>query len=259
MTRPKSTSGNYGSRGRLAGADTGVRRVAPTFGKVRLLTYSEKASGQMAVASDSERLVAHMLTLDPRVKRFKTQPLTVDLIDRRVLRTPEQVAEARTRHKDREGPKFYTPDFEVDWYGFSRSLIEVKLEGYIGDQKYELALNTGAEILEAIGYRFSKVVIPANPKHPLRSNVPLLKQAASRLDLWPSRETIQAIEAICEDRHVYLDKLCRELAISPNLVPALLVSGAVSADVARHAINGKMELEPAFGDLTHLQLLEGVT
>ncbi|MBN6207494.1 hypothetical protein JYK21_13550 [Ralstonia pickettii] len=84
----------------------------------------------MAVESDSERLVAHMLTLDPRVKRFKAQPLTVDLIDRRLLRTREAVTEARARYKDRDGPKFYTPDFEVNWHSISRSIIEVKLEGY---------------------------------------------------------------------------------------------------------------------------------
>lgn len=258
MTRPKSSNGNYGSRGRLADADAGVRRVAPTFGKVRFLTYSEKAAGPMAVESDFERLVAHMLTLDPRVKKFKAQPFTVDLIDRRLLRTCEAVTEARAKHKSRSGPRFYTPDFEAQWYGSSRSVIEVKLEGYCGDEEYEFALVQGAGVLEANGYGFTTVVIPPNPKHPLRSNLPLLRQAASRHDLWPTPDVVQAIEAVTMGDQVPLGKLCRELGIAPNLIPVLLVSGAVSADVARHAVNGMMPLQAAYGDLSHLELLEGL-
>lgn len=256
MTRPKPTNGNYGSRGRLAGSDTGVRRVAPTFGKVRFLTYSEKASGQMAVESDSERLVAHMLTLDPRVQRFIPQPLTVDLIDRRLLRTREAVTEAKAKHKSRSGPKFYTPDFEAYRHDSSRSTIEVKFEGYVGDEEYESALAQGAEVLGANGYRFATVVIPANPKHPVRSNLPLLRQAASRHDIWPTPDVVHAIEAICQGGPILLGKLCSELGIAPSLVPALLVSGAISADVARHPINGMMLLQAAYGDLSHLELIE---
>ncbi|RQS61248.1 hypothetical protein DID96_33450 [Burkholderia sp. Bp8963] len=259
MRRPQSIKAPYGSRGqRLASADAGIRRVAPTFGKALFLTYSSKATGQLVVESDEERLVAHLLTLDPRVRAFRPQPFKVDLIDRRLLQTPEAVDEARLRHKDRQGRQFYTPDFAVDRHNAPRSAIEVKREGYDGDDEYKSTLERAAQILEAAGYLFSTAMIPASP-HPLRSNLPLLRKAASRSDLWPSADLIQKIEAVCAGRRVTLQTLCAELDLSPNLVPALLVSGAVSADVVSHAIRGDMVLAPALGDLSHLELLERVT
>lgn len=259
MRRPQSIKAPYGSRGqRLASADAGIRRVAPTFGKALFLTYSTKSTGQLVVESDEERLIAHMLTLDPRVRAFKPQPFKVDLIDRRLLQTPEAVDEARLKHKDRQAPKFYTPDFAVDWHSAPRSAIEVKREGHDGGDDYKSTLERAAQILEAAGYLFSTARMPASP-HPLRSNLPLLKQSASRSDLWPSPDLVQKIEVVCAGRHMTLRMLCAELDLSPNLVPALLVSGAVSADVARRAICGDMTLTPALGDLSHLELLEEVT
>ncbi|WP_429347312.1 hypothetical protein [Paraburkholderia sp. Clong3] len=238
--------------------DAGIRRIAPTFGKALFLTYSTKSSGQLVVESDEERLVAHMLALDPRVSVFKAQPFKVDLIDGRLLKTPEAVNEARLKHKDRKGPKFYTPDFAVDRHTAPRSAIEVKREGHDGDDDYKSVLEQAKQILEAGGYLFSTVVMPAGP-HPLRSNLPLLKKAASRSDLWPSPDFVQRIEAVCAGRRMTLRMLCAELDLSPNLVPALLVSGAVGADVVRYAIHGEMMLAPTLGDLSHLELLEEVT
>ncbi len=259
MRPPPSNKYSYGSRGHLAGADAGIRRVAPTFGKALFLTYSTKSTGQLVVESDAERLVAHMLTLDPRVRAFKPQPFKVDLIDRRVLKTPEEVVEARLKHKHREGRKFYTPDFSVDWHNRPRSITEVKIEGRMLVEEDQLALERASEILEAHGYRFSTAKMPASPRHPLRSNLPLLKKAASRSDLWPSPELVRKIETVCAGRSMTLRTLCAELDLSPNLVPALLVSGAVGADVVRYAIHGEMILAPALGDLSHLELLEEIT
>lgn len=130
MGRPQLS---YGRRGRLSGADAGIRRVAPSFGKALYLTYSAKTNGLFAIESDAERLVANMLTLDPRVASFRPQPFRVDLLDQRILRTADAIAEARQKHKSREGAKFYTPDFEVVWLDRTRSIFEVKVEGYEGD------------------------------------------------------------------------------------------------------------------------------
>lgn len=240
-------------------ADIGVRRVASTFGKAQFLTYSSKSIGSLTVESDTERLVAHMLTLDPGVSRFQTQPFTVDLIDGRLLKTPEALSEARAKHKFRLGPKFYTPDFAVDWLAYPRSALEVKLEGYVGDDDYASVLRLATAILESNGYRFVKVVMPVNAKHPLRSNLPLLRKAASRRDLWPDSDLVQKIGTTCQTESITLGALCVALDLSPSLVPALLVSGAVSGDVAGQALNGAMVLAPAYGDLGHLALLDGVT
>ena len=246
----------YGTRGRLSGADSGIRRVAPSFGKVLHLTSSDKAGDRFAVESDAERLVSHLLTVDPRVRRFEPQPFTVDLVDGRILRSREAVAEARHKHRQRTGWRFYTPDFGFEHAAMPRAAAEVKLEGYEGDADYQAALGRAEEVLDAAGYRFARMVVPADAKHPLRANLQLLKMAKRRPDLQPDAQQQQRIEAACGHEAVTLSALCSVLSIAPGAVPAWLMCGAVRSDVVRQPICGSMMLEAAFGDLSHLHLLE---
>lgn len=258
MARRGRTPPPYGSRGRPNGVDVGIRRVAPTFGKVLHLTGSAKAGDRLAVESDAERLAVHMLTLDPRVAGLSAQPLTVDLIDGRLLWNPEDVAAARTQHRGRAGPRFYTPDLAVEWHGQGPSFIEVKVEGYEGDEAYAQSLLAAARVLEAHGYRLQFAVIPAYPHHPLHSNVPLLRSAALRRDLWPSAELTRKVEQFLAGGAVSVGGVCRALEISPNLIPVLLASGAVSADLFASHIYAAMPLERSDGDLSHLMLIDRV-
>lgn len=259
MKRSKPLTPSYGNRGRLNGADRGVRRVAPTFGKVLHLTGSTKGPERFAVESDAERLVVQLLTIDPRVQRIDPQPFQVDLIDGRVLYSHEEVLAAKAKHRGREGHKFYTPDFRVHWLDSPRAAIEVKLEGYEGTPEYQAVLALARDILEANGYHFERLVIPANPRHPLRSNLPLLAKAAVRKDLWPSPELLSRIEQLCGTQPTTVAEACRALDLYPNLMPVLLASGAVRADLFRQPIFGAMPLEAAYGDLNHLILIHEVT
>jgi len=255
MTRPKPVIA-YGTRGNLGGADSGIRRVANTFGKELHLTSSVKAAERLAVESDAERLVSHLFTVDPRVRRFAPQPFTVDLIDRRVLRTADEVCEARHRHRKRSGWRFYTPDYGLDHATMPRAVVEVKLEGFEGSSDYEGALCQARSVLDAAGYSFTRLVVPANAKHPLRVNLQLLKMAAHRSDLLPDDERLSRISTICDGEPVALGELCATLEMLPGVVPVLLLHGLVKGDVARQRICGAMRLEAAHGDLSHLHLLE---
>jgi hypothetical protein len=254
--RPRSTP--YGRRSGQKDADTGVRRVAATYGKVLHLTSSPKASDRFVVESDAERVVTHLLTLDPRVQRFAPQPFTVDLLDGRILRTPEEVEAARKRHKGREGRKFYSPDFEVTWLDRPMGALETKLEGFEGDAEYDATLQLAASVLRTGGYDLGKVVVPSGNGNPLRFNLPLLRKAVGREDLLPTKDLIGQVEALLEGGPRTLRQLCSELGLSPNLVPALLVAGVLGADLARQTISGEMLLHAAYGDCTHLCLLDEV-
>lgn len=252
-TRPSSSP--YGRRSGQKGADSGVRRVAATYGKVLHLTSSPKASDRFVVESDAERVVSHMLTLDPRVRLFTPQPFTVDLLDGRLLRTPEEVEAARKRHKGREGRKFYTPDFEVTWSDRPMGALETKLEGFEGDAEYDATLQLADSILRTGGYDLGKVVVPSSGSHPLRFNLPLLRKAVGRRDLRPTKDLIAQVEHLLDGGPRTLRQLCSELSLSPNLVPTLLVAGVVGADLARQTISAEMLLHAAYGDCTHLCLL----
>lgn len=256
MTRQRMPVVPYGRRKGLSGADAGIRQVAPTFGKLLHLTSSSKSAERLVVESDAERLVGHLLTLDPRVRRFVPQPFTVDLIEGRLLWSPDEVAAARKRHKGREGRKFYTPDFAVDWVDRPQGVLEVKLEGFDGDDEYQAALHKASALLHTAGHTFTKVVVPAGQRSALRFNVPLLRKAQTRLDLWPSAGLVRRLEGLLEDGPRALVDVCRHLELSPCLVPHLMVAGAVGAKLAAQTISGEMLLHAAFGDQSHLFLLE---
>lgn len=246
---------SYGSRGRRP-ESTGVRPVAPTFGKTRFSTYSTKAAGAMDVEYDAELLVTNMLTLDPGVRAFAGQPFTVDLIDRRILRSREAVSEARKKHRLVNGPKFYTPDFAADCFDSPPLAVEVKLEGFLGDDEYAQKLTRVQSLLEAAGYHFLRVIIPSNPWHPLRVNLGLLADAALRQDLWPNRDEAAALETVCGEEGSSLGDVCNALNLSADFSPAWLVSGVIAADLLRNPINFDLHVTPAHGDLGHLAMVK---
>jgi len=245
----------YGSRGPSPAA--GIRSVATTFGKVRITGFSIKtAYGDMELDGPAELLVADLLTLDPNVRQYKGQPFTVDLIDRRILRTGEAVAAARKKHRLLEGPKFYTPDFEVDCFEGSPFAVEAKLEGYTGNDDYARKLARGKELIEASGYQFLHLVMPSNAWHPLRLNLGSLALAAMRKDLWPSAAQAEAVRQVCGNKGCSVRQLCATLDLSPDLVPAWLVSGVLAADLSRQPINFDLHVTSALGDLSHLAMLK---
>lgn len=249
-------SGTYGRREQSRDSSIAVRDVAPTYGKVRHRIHSHKAGGDISVESNAERLIAHMLTIDPRVRSFKPQPFTVDLIEGRIISDNAELSELRRKHSGRSGPKFYTPDFEIEWFGLVRSAVEVKLDGFEGDEVYTNRLNLAVEILRASGYRFTHVVFPSESSHPLYTSMVLLKQAASRPTNFPSWEVCERIAQVCGRQPIRVRDLCVRLNISTDVVPSLLVMGFLSADIATHHIDSELKVMAAHGDLRHLELLE---
>lgn len=250
------TAHAYGRRGRLNSANSGIRETAPTYGKQRNSLFSEKAGGHFKVELNNERLVAHLLVIDPRVKAFQPQPFTVDLIDQRLLFTREAAREAWLKHREIPGAKFYTPDFSVDWQDGLHHAIEVKGEGLEGDDVYWEKVSLARPILAANGYPLRAVVVPRNGRHPLRMNTSVLKQAVHRLDAYLTDELVARVTRRCENGPISVGTLCADLQLLPGLIPVLLVGGVIAADIAHHTICSTLEVSLAYGDLSHLHLLE---
>lgn len=252
------THASYGRRGRLDSANTGIRHNSSTYGKAKLGTYCEKGDGHLIVESEAERFVAHLLAIDPRVRAFQPQPFCVDLIDQRLLLTRQAMREAWHRHRDVPGPKFYTTDFSIDWQDGLHDAVEVKVEGFEGDDVYWAKVARARSILAANGYPLRTVVLPASEAHPVRMNSRMLKQATHQTRAYLTDELVERVTRRCEPGPVLLHVLCSDLALLPGLIPVLLVAGVLSADLARNRICGTLELSLAYGDLDHLCLLEGV-
>jgi hypothetical protein len=246
---------SYGVRSRRGTANAGIRPTARTYGKARIGTYARKADGHITVESDPERLVSHLLSIDPRVRSFKPQPFTVDLVFQRILFTAEELTEAREA-RGRNGEAEYTPDFTIVQSNGLQAAYEVKYEGFEGDSQYWAKLERAQLVLEANCYPLATVVVPADERHPVSVNAQLLKSAASRAAAYLTPDIIERVECYCEAGPVLQRALCDDLQLAPNFVPLLLATGVLQADLAHHHICSNLELSLAYGDLSHLCLIE---
>lgn len=251
-------AGSYGRRGRMEAANAGVRHLASTYGKARWSTFSIKAGGSVNVESEAERFVAHLLAIDPRVRAFAPQPFCVDLIDKRLLLSRAAASAAWRAYHDLPGPKLYTPDFSVDWGDGLRHALEVKQEGFEGDDEYQEKLERARPVLSANGYPLRTAVMPANTAHPLRLNARALKQATLQSHACLTATLVLRVRERCEAGPVTVRTLCEDLGLMPGVIPVLLVSGLLTAELAHQPIGGPLELSLAYGDLSHLCLLEAV-
>jgi len=247
---------SYGVRSRRTAANAGVRLTARTYGKARIGTYAEKAAGHITVDSDAERLVAHILSVDPRVRSFKQQPFTVDLVGERLLFTREEVSEARKMRGGRTGDVEYTPDFATVQLDGLQCAYEVKVQGYEGDERYWAKVERAQEIMEAYCYPLYTVVVPANERHPVVVNAQLLKPAIARAHEYLTPDLVDRVECYCESGPVVQRALCADLQIPTGLIPPLLATGVLQADVAHYHICATLELSAGYGDLSHLCLIE---
>ncbi len=247
---------SYGVRSRRNATNAGIRQTARTYGKARIGTYAAKADGHITVDSDPERLTGHILSVDPRVRSFKQQPFTVDLVGERLLFTREEVSEARRMRGGRNGAAEYTPDFAtVQADGLQRA-YEVKLEGYEGDAAYWAKIERARAIMEAYCYPLSTVVVPTDERHPVLVNAQLLKPALNRAHAYLSADIIERVEQYCASGPVLQRDLCADLQIPTGLIPPLLVTGVLQADLVHQHICATLELSAAYGDLGHLCLIE---
>lgn len=249
---------SYGRRGRVSADTSGVRPTAPTFGKAKFGTYSDKACGHLTVESEAERFVAHLLSIDPRVISFVPQPFCVDLAQGRILFTKADIYAAKLHASNERRTRFYTPDFALDWENGLHHCLEVKSEGFEGDDLYWSKLEGAAPVVAANGYPLSVLVFPADAAHPIRRNAGLLKQAQHLRGTHLSDELIGDVTLRCEDGPVRLRELCADLNMEPGRVPLLLVAGVLKGDLAGQVLDGNFELSLAHGDLTHLCLMERV-
>lgn len=246
----------YNSRPGLKEIDVGVRKASPTFGREAFITFVEKGGGLLVFDNDAERLVAHMLGFDPRVRRIQAQPFAVDLVEGRVLRSAQQRDEARRRYAQRKGASIYTPDFYVERADGKQLAVEVKLQGFLGSEADQDRLRQASTVLSTYGYEVARVVMPNSTHHPLRSNIRLLHAAAQRPDLRPTDQLIERVGQLADAGASTLFDYARGLEVSVNLMPTLVVCGLLSTDILNAHLEGRTLLEPVYGGLDHLHVME---
>jgi len=248
--------GKYNSRPGMKKIDIGVRKVAPTYGLAALVTHVGKGGGTLLFDNPAEQLVARLLGLDPRVRHFQRQPFTVDLVERRLLRTSEERDVARQQYAGRPGPSLYTPDFNVEHEGRRFIAVEVKLEGFPGQDADSERMRQAADVLKHYGHEFLRVAVPADLAHPIRANTGLMHQAALRKDVQPAADVVERIERLADGGARTVADFIIGLGISVDYLPSLVVHGVLSMDLITHRMEGRSPAEAAYGSLQHLELLD---
>lgn len=249
-------TGTYGKRGRLRTENetTGTRLVSPTYGRPRIRTLGTK-SGDILIESQTERLVAHMLSIDPRVVRFRPQPFTVDLNGQRLLTRPAQVKEVLAQYERTHGPRIYTPDFCVDLSDAKQVALEVKTDTFPGDERYAVRLARAGAVLSQYNYVLVKVVLRHSLSGPLKQNLQLLQQAKRLQGALPlPTATLELLHQL-EGLDLTLGDVCRHLNLPLNFAPTLVLAGAMSFDLSTCPFHALTPVKLAYGELEHLQLV----
>lgn len=246
---------SYGKRRSLSRIGTGIRPVAPTYGRREFLNYSQHSQALFASESQAERLVACMLDVDPDVASYRHQPLSVDLLQGRLLHSPQEREDARQKYQALKlSYALYTPDFLIHQSQRASTLLEVKLEGYEGEARYQEMLAGAHAFLSAQGYDFKTLVFPALWSHPLRHNIPLLHGSACLKHSRMSAEQQSILEQTCGDDGAKLREICAALEISPSHIPALVQQGVLQMDWVHQRFQSDTHLQLAQGDLEHMSV-----
>lgn len=247
---------SYGKRrGRTDGA-LGVRDVASTYGKVRVAVPSVLHGGLVQVEGVAEGLVATTAELAPGLFDWKPQPFTVELPSRRILLSKEEISAARAEHRGSRQQCTYTPDLFLRFTDGRPVVVEVRTEDFEGGPTFLDVLRKASRIAEDEGYRFEFIVLPRDQASPLLRNVRALHQA-----LGVNRRDAKCfdhldIEGASAAGCATLGDYCQFLRIPPDQSTGVLAAGLLAADFGSELISNELRVEPARGDLSHLNLFD---
>lgn len=234
----------------------GTRVLGRMSGKASLLYASAKAGGILAVESPSEKTVAQLADLDPRVVRLKGQPFTIDVFTGAIYQCRDSLVYGRAaRLKGEVKVREYTPDFLLETIMGRSIVVEVKLEGFLGDEAYYEKLDKAKRILRLNGYDFLVVVRNRDPKDALTQNADLLTAFSQNYTGTPSSEVIEKGDDFLQQGPCRLGDVCQIMGLSLREAPFLVLRGVVETDLTLTRIGASSCVIRGFGNLNHLEVL----
>ena len=234
----------------------GTRVLGRMSGKPSLLYSSVKAGGILAVESPAEKTVAQLADLDPRVIRLKGQPFTIDVLTGAIYRCRNSLLLGRAaRLKGEVKIREYTPDFLIETITGRAVVVEVKLDGFLGDEAYYEKLDKARRILQLNGYELLVIVRNRDPKDALAQNADLLTAFSQNYAGMPSRLEIDKAETLLQQGPCLLGEVCHVVGLSLREAPFLILRGVVNTDLGIARIGAASCVIGASGNLDHLMLL----
>jgi len=224
-------------------------------GRGSLFFSSAKAGGIIAVESPAEKTIAQLADLDPRVRKLRAQPFTIDVPTNQFLRTREELKASRLERKKPEiSAREYTPDFEVEMASGAQWVLESKTPQHALNDAYWAKLGHAAALLRGRGYLFAVIKMPAEMDHPLVTNAALLTSFRRPPSGGLSVQGLVELERRADELGTLADAL-QLCGLSLREAPVLFLTGVVSADLKTCPIRADMQVRYAGGDLSALELL----
>jgi hypothetical protein len=230
----------------------GHRKKAFLYGSVTM-------GHELYLESHLETMAARALDLDPRVRAFHAQPFCITLDGSAVYPTQGsafaslQPAPLRDLAGATGSPLLYTPDFLVELASSLYVLVEVKEESELVWLGEEMEQKTQAA--KAAGYRMIVVTDQHVGQPGLESNLATLRDATKALRTQGvSAELRQLAQAAAGHDDVFTwQQLARDFPA--HVLQMGIAGGVLGCELRRGMVGRNTPLWPAYGDLSHLQLL----
>ena len=220
---------------------------------------THKMNDAIRVETSNESPTSIALDIDPRTVALYAQPLTFRLDLQRVFDTKSEALRAEPRVKPGSVSESgleccYTPDFLVHLGEPVDLIVESKDDKEI--EKLTAALERRKQILSSLGYRYLVVANSEFAAIGLHQNMVDVRDALRRLSTRDCKVQLAAMEEV-------VARFSDSFALGQiwNLVQPLsdihkaVATGLIAYDLRSGKLTRDTVVWPAYGDLTHLQLL----
>ena len=223
------------------------------------LVAANKAKGPIFVESQNEHTTLLALDLDPRTRSIKSQPITVRLDLKMEFKSRSEAMQAQPKppllQLDGQSltERVYTPDFIVELSDPLALIVESKSQQEIDKIKDKLTVR--GNILRDLGYRYL-VVSSADLSRPgLHANLSLLRDAIKHQSANAIQQKLNTLENALQGMcGVFLYADIKENCDDLSLYLAL-INGLLACDLKAGRLGARTTLWPAYGDLSHLKIL----
>ncbi len=208
----------------------------------------------LRVESRLERLIALALDVDPRVIAIASQPFSVRLDKEKIFTTQALAREGIAEmHPDERKGLIYTPDLRVELTGGQDVIIECKPKNQA--ELLETEFERVRAVLGRMGYSFRLFNEEHVAGQGLEGNLIRVRDARVLQKTFEASFDFSAVESLAGPHgEVHVGDVLK-IWSQPQLLAAI-ASGVLAVDLRAGPLTQRMRATLAYGDLSHLQILD---
>jgi len=224
------------------------------------LVASIKGIGSGFVETQDESTTKLALDIDPRVRTIKAQPFTVRLDLQKIFKTRSEAVKANATTTMEAGgeeedlERVYTPDFLVELVTPNPLVVESKSAE--ATARISDVLERRGRILNALGYQYLVVPSTAIKVRGLHANLVHLRDATKFKQDNDATEQLAKLTKLVDGKRGKFSAGELRGKVSDTTIYLGVISGILGCDLRSGHFSVETVMWQAYGDLSHLQLLE---